>query len=130
MTAEGPAVAGQPRLLLRLEGLGVLAAAAWAFGRTGAGWWLFALLFLLPDLAMAGCALGPRRGAAVYNAAHTHLAPLLLAAAGLGTGWAWALPAALVWAAHIGLDRLLGFGLKYPARFTATHLSGGPAGGR
>jgi hypothetical protein len=29
---------------------------------------------------------------------------------------------ALIWTAHIGVDRLLGFGLKYPTRFQDTHL--------
>ena len=29
---------------------------------------------------------------------------------------------ALVWLAHIGLDRLLGMGLKYNDRFAHTHL--------
>ena len=29
---------------------------------------------------------------------------------------------ALIWTAHIGMDRLLGFGLKYPTRFQDTHL--------
>ncbi|WP_374546522.1 DUF4260 family protein [Rhodoblastus sp.] len=28
----------------------------------------------------------------------------------------------MVWTAHIGLDRLLGFGLKHPAGFAFTHL--------
>ncbi len=29
---------------------------------------------------------------------------------------------ALIWLAHIGADRLLGYGLKYPAGFGFTHL--------
>jgi hypothetical protein len=126
--ASAAAVSGQPRLLLRLEGLGALVAATWAFGTTGASWWLYAALLLLPDVAMAGYALGPGRGAAIYNLAHTYLGPLALAALGLGAGLGWAMPAALVWAAHVGLDRAMGYGLKYPSRFKATHLSDAPAG--
>jgi hypothetical protein len=30
---------------------------------------------------------------------------------------------ALIWLAHIGADRLLGYGLKYPTAFKDTHLS-------
>ena len=30
---------------------------------------------------------------------------------------------ALVWAAHIGVDRAVGYGLKYPTGFKHTHLS-------
>ena len=33
---------------------------------------------------------------------------------------------ALIWLAHIGLDRLLGMGLKYSDRFTHTHLGDRP----
>ena len=33
---------------------------------------------------------------------------------------------ALIWLAHIGLDRLLGTGLKYNDRFTHTHLGDRP----
>jgi len=29
----------------------------------------------------------------------------------------------LIWLAHIGFDRMLGFGLKYPTRFADTHLA-------
>ena len=29
---------------------------------------------------------------------------------------------ALIWLAHIGMDRLLGYGLKYPSAFKDTHL--------
>ena len=29
---------------------------------------------------------------------------------------------ALIWLAHIGVDRLLGYGLKYPTGFKDTHL--------
>jgi hypothetical protein len=29
----------------------------------------------------------------------------------------------LIWTAHIGFDRLLGFGLKYSNRFKDTHLN-------
>jgi hypothetical protein len=36
---------------------------------------------------------------------------------------AQALLLSLIWAAHIGLDRMLGFGLQYPTRFKDTHLN-------
>lgn len=115
-------VTGQPLLLLRLEGLATLAAAAAAYDLVGGSWLLFALLFLLPDLAMLGYLAGPRAGALAYNLAHTYSLPALVAGAGLATGNETAIAAALVWVAHIGFDRALGYGLKYPAGFMATHL--------
>jgi hypothetical protein len=124
MSAEtdAPAVAGAPRLLLRLEGAALLVLAAFLYPKVSDSWWLFAALVLLPDLSFLGYLAGPRIGAAVYNAAHVTLGPFALAILG------FVLPAvildaiALTWLAHIGVDRLLGFGLKYPAGFAFTHL--------
>ena len=114
------AVHGPVRLWLRLEGLCVLAAAAYAYGRSGRSWLLFAALFFVPDISFAGYAAGPRAGAIVYNLAHSYAGPLVLgvAAAATGTTLAWA----LIWTAHIGFDRAMGYGLKYPSAFADTHL--------
>jgi hypothetical protein len=111
-----------PLLLLRLEGLAVLGGAVWLYALSGASWWTFALLLFAPDLSMLGYLAGTRVGAAAYNAAHTYVAPALLAAVASAAGWALGLPLALVWAAHIGLDRALGYGLKHPQGFRETHL--------
>lgn len=115
------------RAWLRAEGLALMAAAAGAFAVLGGDWWVFALLFLAPDLTMLGYLRDPRLGAALYNAGHSTIGPLALAAA----GWAWwpaALAPAMIWLAHIGFDRALGYGLKSPAGFGVTHL--GPVGRR
>ena len=81
---------------------------------------MFAMLFLAPDASFAGYLGGPRIGAAVYNVAHSYVGPLILAGTLLGTGTG--LPLAFLWAAHIGFDRALGYGLKYPSAFADTHL--------
>lgn len=120
-TTHTAAVHGAPRILLRLEGAAVLLAALLAYGRLDAGWWTFAALFLVPDLSMLGYLAGPRVGAALYNAGHSYLAPALLAAVAFALD-APGLAAALIWAAHIGFDRMAGFGLKYESRFVDTHL--------
>lgn len=114
-------VTGMPRLILRFEGLALLAAAVWAYWLTAASWWLFALLFLAPDVSFVGYLAGPRIGAAVYNAAHSTIGPILLAGASL-LGWPALLPLAIIWAGHVGFDRALGYGLKYPDAFGSTHL--------
>jgi len=119
---SSPAVLGLPRHLLRLEGLAVLAAATLGYAALGGSWPLFAALFLLPDLAMAGYLRGPALGALAYNLAHSHRSPAVLAAAGLVLGAEEAVAVALIWSAHIGFDRALGYGLKYPEGFAATHL--------
>ena len=116
------ATSGGVRVLLRAEGLVLLLIAMTAFARFGGEWSFFALTFLLPDLALLAYLAGPRAGAATYNAAHSLLVPAALLALGLGADWAPAFDLALVWAAHIGLDRALGFGLKYARGFAYTHL--------
>lgn len=116
----------RPLLLLRLEGAALLAVATWGYALAGASWGLFAVLLLVPDVSMVGYLRDPRLGAAVYNAAHTTVAPALLAAVSVGLGWTLGVPIALIWAAHIGLDRGLGYGLKQADGFHQTHL--GPIG--
>jgi len=110
-------------LILRLEAILALAGAIAAYRALGGHWGLFALTFLLPDLSMAGYLRNPRLGAALYNAAHTYAAPAALALIGLASGATTPALLALIWAAHIGFDRILGYGLKYPTRFMDTHLS-------
>lgn len=114
------AATGSVRLWLRLEGLAILALAAYLYARGGHSWLLFAALFLAPDLSFAAYLAGSRIGAHGYNLLHNYVGPLVLAAALLATGRPPVL--SLIWAAHIGFDRLLGYGLKYPTVFGDTHL--------
>lgn len=111
-----------PRLALRLEGLAMLVAAVAGYRAMGGGLGLFALLFLVPDLSLLGYLAGPKVGAAVYNAGHSLLGPLLLAGLGLAAGSTMMLWCTLIWVAHVGFDRALGYGLKYASAFTDTHL--------
>ena len=113
---------GAVALLLRLEGLAALAAAAAAYAYVGGSWALFALLLLAPDLAMLGYRFGPAVGAAAYNAVHTDVAPAALGALGLALAAPLLQALALIWIAHIGMDRALGYGLKYATGFGDTHL--------
>ncbi len=113
---------GSVRAILRLEGAAAFAAAAALYAHAGLSWPLFTILFLAPDLSMLGYLIGARAGAAAYNVAHTYALALLLAVAGFLAGEPALLAVALIWVAHIGLDRALGFGLKYPSAFGDTHL--------
>lgn len=106
----------------RLEGLALLGLAALAYGRLGPGWGMFAILFLTPDLSFFGYLAGPRIGALTYNLAHSLIGPLLLAGAGLFADQSLILALSLIWLAHIGFDRALGYGLKSPEAFGVTHL--------
>ncbi len=116
------AVSGIPRPILRAEGAAIFGLAILLYWKADASWWLFAILFLAPDLSFLGYLGGARVGAIVYNAAHMLVAPLALAATGFLLPAFILIPLALIWAAHIGFDRLLGYGLKYGTGFGFTHL--------
>jgi hypothetical protein len=121
--AFSPAVAPPILWWLRLEGLAVVVLSAVLYFRAGASWWLFGGLWLLPDLSFIAYLAGPRWGAHGYNAVHSYILPAALAILSVALHHAVLLPFALIWFNHIGVDRLLGYGLKYPAGFGFTHLS-------
>ena len=116
-------VARLPNLLLRLEGLAVGAAAIVLYFHEDFGWVLFLALILAPDLSFAGYAFGPKVGAIAYDLAHTEIFPVALGVLGVVGDSDTATKIALIWLVHIGVDRLLGYGLKYPTAFEDTHLS-------
>jgi hypothetical protein len=116
------AVTGGARILLQLEGLALFAAMIPLYAYRGGPWWLFALLFLAPDLSFAAYLAGGRIGAAVYNAVHTTIVPIALLIAGFAFDQAPMISIAVIWLAHIGIDRAFGYGLKYPDGFNLTHL--------
>jgi sorbitol-specific phosphotransferase system component IIC len=108
--------------VLRAESLALFAAGvALYLQMSGNALWLLPLL-LVPDISMIGYVGGPRLGAITYNLAHN----LVTAFAVLAIGWFAAIaPLALagaVLAAHVGMDRTLGYGLKLPTDFRDTHL--------
>jgi hypothetical protein len=115
-------VTGSVRAWLRIEGIAVLTISVLFYRDLGASWIVFAVLFLVPDLSMLGYLGGSRSGAAIYNIAHTYIFPLALLGIGVFAGHRTAAACALIWIAHIGFDRLLGYGLKYPTAFGETHL--------
>ena len=115
-------VTGNVRLLLRLEGLCLLAVSLFAYAKFGDSWGVFALFFLAPDLSFLGYLAGPRAGAASYNIAHSLIGALLTLAAGVLLSAPLAVTVGLIWLAHIGFDRALGYGLKYSSGFGFTHL--------
>ncbi len=128
MSASNPSILLQgvvrdgPNLILRAEGLALLTAATVAYAQTGSGWGLYALLFLAPDVFMLGYLHSTRVGAWMYNLGHTTIVPFAL----VGVGLAFTAPVfvgvGLIWMAHIGFDRAVGYGLKYTDAFKHTHL--------
>jgi Domain of unknown function (DUF4260) len=116
------AVTGGLRTLLRLEGLTLFAGMTLLYAVWGGSWWVYAILFLVPDISFAAYLAGPRPGAIVYNAAHSYMAPVALMVTGFALSLPLVLSIAMIWLAHIDIDRALGYGLKYLVGFGFTHL--------
>ena len=121
-TTETGAATGGVRLLLRLEGVVLFAGMTLLYGLWEGSWWVYAILFLAPDLSFAAYLADPKVGAVVYNAAHSYMAPVSLMVAGFALSSPLVLSIAMIWMAHIGIDRALGYGLKYTAGFGFTYL--------
>jgi hypothetical protein len=113
---------GAVRLILRLEGLCVLIAALLAYSKFGFDWVTFTLYFLTPDISILGYIVGSSFGATAYNTAHSYIGALLCVVVGFFLPAPMLLCAGVIWCAHIGFDRALGYGFKYPAGFGFTHL--------
>jgi Domain of unknown function (DUF4260) len=112
-----------PGPLLHLEGVAVFAVSVCAYQWNHGSWLQFALLFLVPDISMVGYIASARVGAITYNAIHTYVGALALAGYSFVAGHQTALMLSFIWIAHVGFDRMFGFGLKYPTRFKDTHLN-------
>jgi hypothetical protein len=88
--------------ILRAEGLVCLLLACALYQVQGFSWMTFGLW--------------------AYNTTHSTLGAGLLALLGLGLHVPTLLQASLIWFAHIGFDRALSYGLKFPLGFRVTHL--------
>ncbi len=111
-----------PGTLLRLEGGALCGTAIALYVHEGFGALAFAALILAPDLSMLGYLVGGRAGPLLYDVVHFEAWPLVLGTIGVLSGAPVAVQVALIWLAHVGVDRLLGYGLKYPSAFSDTHL--------
>jgi hypothetical protein len=123
VTVAAGSATGGVRIMLRLEGLALFTVMMVLYAHWGASWRMFALLFLAPDLSFIAYLAGPKTGASVYNAVHSTMAPAALMLMGLALTAPLLLSIATIWLAHIGIDRSLGYGLKYSAGFAFTHLA-------
>jgi hypothetical protein len=108
--------------LLRIEHAALAIAALVGFHFVGGNWWFFAALILVPDVSMVGYLVNPKIGAWCYNTVHCWIAPVALWLIALVAGWPLLTELALILAAHIAIDRTLGYGLKAESGFQDTHL--------
>ncbi|SDQ80099.1 DUF4260 domain-containing protein [Virgibacillus salinus] len=111
------------RLLLHIEGAAVLALSLFFYGYSEFSWILFLILLLVPDISMLGYLLNNKVGSILYNFFHTYTIPIAIITCGFIVSNQTVLAIGLIWSAHIGMDRMVGYGLKYPTEFKDTHLN-------
>jgi len=108
--------------LLKLEELLMFGLALFLFSVLDYGWGWYALLFFAPDLSMIGYLANPRLGAWTYNLIHHKGLAVALYVLGSLLSVSWLMFAGTLLFGHSSFDRVLGYGLKYPDSFHATHL--------
>jgi hypothetical protein len=110
------------KTLLRLEGFVLLVASLYFYHLSGASWWLFGILLLSPDVFMIGYLKDKAYGAKLYNISHTYVLAFVLIVVGIALDTRIFVSLGLIVMAHVSMDRMLGFGLKYPDSFKNTHM--------
>lgn len=115
-------VNGGPRLILQFEGAAFFVLLSVLYFVMSGSWWLYPALILMPDLSMIAFLINARSGALAYNALHSTLGPMVLTLLGVLLYNDVILHISMIWGAHIGFDRMVGFGLKYQTGFRHTHL--------
>jgi GR25 family glycosyltransferase involved in LPS biosynthesis len=111
-----------PKAILHVENLLFLAVALYAYYVFGGNWFYFFLFFLVPDASMAGYLINPKIGAVIYNLVHNYFLAIFLLMFSAFTRVEMFALAAFILSAHVAVDRLCGFGLKYPDHFKHTHI--------
>ena len=115
-------VSGKPRRYLQIDGLVLFAATIVLFAATHEHWWIFPMLLFVPDVFILGYLKSPRFGALLYNVGHSYLAPSVTIVVGWRASSLLTVASGIIWLGHVGLDRFLGYGLKYDENFKSTHL--------
>lgn len=111
------------KFLLHIEGFAALLLSVYFYGINDFSWGLFFLLLLVPDISMLGYLFNIKVGAVLYNVFHTYSLSICIIIVGLFLSNQMILAIGLIWSAHIGMDRTIGYGLKYPTDFKDTHLN-------
>ncbi len=108
----------------RFEGLIVFVAAVLIYVNlpTALPWWLAILVFFAPDLSFFAYLFGTKVGAFAYNLVHVYAFGVVFLALGNLLQLELMFALGVLWLAHSGFDRMLGYGLKLPEGFNKTHL--------
>ena len=108
--------------LLKLEELFMFGLSIFLFSKLGFAWWWYPALLFTPDLSMLGYLINTQVGAATYNFVHVKALGISIFVVGTILASQPLQLAGLILFGHSSMDRVLGYGLKYPDAFKHTHL--------
>ena len=109
--------------ILQLEGAAVFASSVWLyFFEVEGSWVLFLLLLLAPDISMVGFLKDAKLGGITYDLAHNYIIAAAVIVGGAVADKDVITSLGLILSAHVGMDRSLTYGLKYPTHFKHTHM--------
>ncbi|PEJ07324.1 DUF4260 domain-containing protein [Bacillus wiedmannii] len=108
--------------IVHFEGLVVFVATIYAYSIYEFSWIIFFVFLLAPDVSMLAYGINNRVGAKIYNICHTYIISILIAIIGVYFKIDTVIIIGLIWTAHIGMDRMFGYGLKYETDFKDTHI--------
>lgn len=108
--------------LLKLEELGQFLLGIFLFNQLDYPWWIFPALLLLPDISMLGYIVNTRIGAVLYNLFHHKLIGILILLIGFWQDISLLSLIGVILFSHSAMDRIFGYGLKFPDDFKHTHL--------
>lgn len=111
------------KILLQLEGAAILLLSLYFYSYNQFSWLLFFVLLFVPDISMIGYLFNNKVGTVLYNLFHTYSLPIGAVILGVLLSSEVVLEIGLIWSAHIGMDRMIGYGLKYSTHFKDTHLN-------
>lgn len=110
------------KALVKLEYLSLFVLSLLLFRALPYPWWWYPALFLVPDIGMVGYLLNPRIGSVVYNVVHVIALGIAIYVLGYLMNAPGVELVGVILLGHTSLDRVFGYGLKYPDSFTHTHL--------
>jgi len=112
-----------PRTFMHVDGLALLAGSLVFYANLNFNWVTFALLLFTPDLPLILYGVNKQMASIAYNLVHSLVFPILLLVTSHFADNIVGIQLSLIWLAHIGMDRVFGYGFKYLGRMKETHFS-------
>ncbi|HFJ9426826.1 DUF4260 domain-containing protein [Bacillus cereus] len=108
--------------IVHFEGMVVFLATIYMYSIYEFNWIIFFVFLLAPDLSMLAYGINNHVGAKIYNVCHTYIISILIVLIGVYFKIDTVIMIGLIWTAHIGMDRMFGYGWKYETDFKDTHI--------